>query len=90
MIESDFDRLTRRVESLYGERQQQPDIPAVYVVPPPQMPKETELDQARALVLAALREIPDIALTFAAMFVLLVRDAWRWCKQWKRKPHQVG
>lgn len=88
MIESDFDRLARRVDELYSERKQ-PDIPAVYFVPPPQMPKQTELDQARALVVAALREIPDIALTFAAMFVLLARDAWRWCKQWKRTP-QIG
>jgi hypothetical protein len=89
MIESDFDRLAKRVDAIYGERKSQPDIPAVYVVEPPQMPKQTELDQARALVVAALREIPGILLTLAALLVLLARNAWRWCRQWKRTP-QIG
>lgn len=86
---SDLDRLSARVESLYGEKQNAPAVPSVYFVEPPQMPKQTELDQARALVMSFLREIPDIALTFAAMLVLLVRDAWRWVRQWRRTP-QVG
>ncbi len=84
MFESDFDRLAKRVESIYGEQRQQPNIPAVYVVEPLTVPKANELDQARALVLAFLRELPDLALTLAAMLVILARHAWRWLRQWKR------
>jgi hypothetical protein len=84
MIESAFDRMVRRAESLYGSDQRQPAIPAVYVVEPPAAPKRDELDEARALVLAFLRELPDIALTLAAMMVILARHAWRWLRQWKR------
>ena len=70
--------MVRRAESLYGERGNQPVIPAVYFVEPPAAPKRDELDEARGLVLAFLREIPDILLTLAAMLVLLAREAWRW------------
>ncbi len=84
MFETDFDRLAKRVESIYGEKRQQPDIPAIYVVEPPAVPKANELDQARGLVMAFLRELPDLALTLAAMLVILARHAWRWLRQWKR------
>lgn len=86
MIETDFDRMVRRAESLYGHREEQPRVPAVYVVEPPQMPRHSEIDEARALVVAFLREIPEVMLTLTAFAVILVRDAWRWCKQWKRTP----
>lgn len=89
MIESDFDRLAKRVDAIYGERKNQPDIPAVYVVEPPQMPKRDELDEARALVLAALRELPKIMLLVAALAVVGIRRCWLWLRQWKRTP-QVG
>ena len=89
MIESDFDRLAKRVESIYGEQRQQPNIPAVYVVEPLTVPKANELDEARGLVMAFLRELPEVALTLAAMLVILARHAWRWLRQWKRTP-QVG
>jgi len=78
MNETDFDRMVRRVESLYGHRDKQPDIPAVYVVEPPATPRHSEIDEARALVVAFLREIPDLLLTLAAILVLLAREAWRW------------
>ncbi len=89
MIESDFDRMVRRPESLYGEQRQQPNIPPVYFVEPSAAPKRDELDEARGLVLAFFRELPEVALTLAAMLVILARNAWRWLRQWKRTP-QVG
>jgi hypothetical protein len=88
MIESAFDRLARRVDELYSERKQA-DIPAVYFVPPPQMAKETELDQARALVIAFLKELPELMLLFVALGVVGIRRCWLWLKQWKKVP-QVG
>jgi hypothetical protein len=84
MIESDFDRMVRRAESLYGEQKNQPAIPPVYFVEPATAPKRDELDEARGLVMAFLRELPDLALTLAAMLVILARNAWRWLRQWKR------
>ncbi len=89
MIESDFDRLVRRAESLYGEQRQQPQIPAVFVVEPPVVAKASELDEARGLVLAFIRELPDLALTLAALAVVGLRHAWRWLRSWKRTP-QIG
>lgn len=86
MIESDFDRLIRRAESLYGHREEQPRIPAVYVVEPPATPRHSEIDEARALVVAFLRELPHFALELVAFALVLTRRAWRWCKQWKRTP----
>lgn len=88
MTESPFDRLEKRIDALYGERKEQP-IPAVYVVEPPQMPKQTELDAARALVIAFVKEVPELMLLFVALGVVGIRRCWLWLKQWKRKP-QVG
>ncbi len=85
MIESGFDRMVRRADDLYGERKQ-PSIPAVYMVEPPQMPKRDELDEARALVLAALRELPKIMLLAAALAVVGIRRCWLWLRQWKKVP----
>jgi len=82
-MQTDFDRLVKRVESLYGEQRQQPNIPPVYVVTPPTS-KASELDEARGLVMAFLRELPDLALTLAAVLVILARNAWRWLRSWKR------
>ena len=79
----------RRAESIYGTPDKQPPHSGLYFVTPPPAAKPSEIDEARALVLAFLREIPDVALTLAAMLVLLVRDVWRWVRQWKRMP-QVG
>ena len=84
MIETDMDRLARRVNEIYGERKNTPDIPPVYLVTPPPSSRPREIDEARGLVLAFLRELPDVALTLAAFTLILVRDAWRWCRQWKR------
>jgi len=89
MIETDFDRMVRRADSLYGERQNAPAIPAVYVVEPRQMPKQGELEQARALVLAALRELPELMLLAAALAVVGIRHCWLWMRRWK-KTGQVG
>ena len=86
MIESDFDRMVRRAESLYGERKDQPVIPAVYMVTPTAAPKPDELDEARALIVSFLRAVPEIALTLLAMQLLLVREGWRWLRQWRRTP----
>ena len=77
------EQMMKRANALYSSSQQ-PQHSGLYVVTPPDAAKPSELDEARALVLAFLREIPELALTFAAMLVLLARDAWRWCKQWKR------
>jgi hypothetical protein len=88
-MQTDFDRLVKRVESLYGEQRQQPNIPPVYVVEPPTAPKRDELDEARGLVLAFLRELPDLALTLAALAVVGLRHAWRWLRQWRRTPQSV-
>jgi hypothetical protein len=81
---TDLDRLSARIESLYGERSHLPNVPPVYVVEPPATPRHSEIDEARALVVAFLRELPDVALTLTAFTVILVRDAWRWLRQWKR------
>jgi hypothetical protein len=81
--------MVERAESLYGERKNAPVIPAVYVVEPATAPKRDELDEARGLVLAFFRELPELALTLAAMLVILARHAWRWLRQWRRTP-QVG
>jgi hypothetical protein len=83
MIESDFDRLVRRAESLYSERKDAP-IPAIYVVEPPIAAKPTELDEARALVISFFRAVPQVMLTMIAMQLLFAREAWRWLRQWKR------
>jgi hypothetical protein len=88
MIESDFDRLVRRAESLYGEQRQQPSIPALYIARSPAS-KATELDEARGLVLAFLRELPGLALTLAALAVVGLRHAWRWLRSWKRTAQSV-
>jgi hypothetical protein len=84
MIESDFDRMVRRAESLYGERKDASDIPAVYLVTPPNAPKPDELEEAKALIVSFLRAIPEVLLTLAALQLLLVREGWRWLRQWKR------
>jgi hypothetical protein len=89
MIESDFDRLVRRVETLYGERNEAPAIPAVYFVEPPAAPKRDEVDEAKALIVSLLRSIPEMMLTLAALQLLLLREGWRWLRQWRRTP-QVG
>jgi hypothetical protein len=86
MFESDFDRLVKRADSLYGERKDQPAIPAVYVVEPPHAPKPDELDEAKALIVSFLRAIPEVLLTLLAMQLLLVREGWRWVRQWRRTP----
>ncbi len=86
MIESDFDRLVRRAESLYGERNEAPAIPAVYFVEPPAAPKRDEVDEAKALIVSFLRSIPEMLLTLAALQLLLVREGWLWLRQWKRTP----
>jgi len=77
------EQMMKRADALYSSSPQ-PQHSGLYFVTPPEAAKPTELDEARALVLSALREIPDVALTLAAMLVLLARDAWRWCKQWRR------
>jgi hypothetical protein len=87
-METDFDRLVKRVESLYGEQRQQPNIPPVYLVTPPTS-KANELDEARGLVLAFLRELPELALTLAALAVVALRHAWRWLRSWKRTAQSV-
>jgi hypothetical protein len=87
-MQTDFDRLVRRVETLYGEQRQQPNIPPVYLVTPPTS-KANELDEARGLVLAFLRELPGLALTLAALAVVGLRHAWRWLRSWKRTPRSV-
>jgi len=89
MIESDFDRLVRRVESLYGERQNSPAVPPVYFVEPTPAAKPSELDEAKALVLAFLRELPGLLLTLAALAVVGIRRCWLWLRQWRRTP-QAG
>jgi hypothetical protein len=89
MIETEMDRLARRVESLYGQKQNTPNIPPLYFVPPPPPPKESELDQARALVIAFLKELPELMLLFVALGVVGIRRCWLWLRQWKRTP-QVG
>ncbi len=86
---TDLDRMHARADALYGEKSQLPSVPPGYVVEPPATPRQSELDEARALVVAFLRELPDVALTLTAFAVLLVRDAWRWLRQWKRTP-QIG
>jgi len=87
-MQTDFDRLVKRVESLYGEQRQQPNIPPVYLVTPPTS-KASELDEARGLVLAFLRELPGLALTLAALAVVGLRHAWLWLRSWKRTPQSV-
>jgi len=85
---TDFDRLVRRVEGLYGERKNAPVIPAVYIVEPSAAPKRDELDEARALILSFLREVPRLTLTLAALAVVGLRHAWRWLRSWKRTPKE--
>ncbi len=81
---TDFDRMVERAESLYGERKNAPVIPAVYFVEPPAAPKPDELDEAKALIVSFLRAIPEMALTLAALQLLLVREGWRWLRSWRR------
>jgi hypothetical protein len=83
---TDFDRMVERAEMLYGEQRQQPNIPAVYVVEPPAVPEANELDEARALILSFLREVPRLTLTLSALAVVGLRHAWRWLRSWKRTP----
>jgi hypothetical protein len=85
-MRTDVEELFRRADSLYSTKEQ-PQHPAVYVVEPPPAAKPTELDEARGLVLAFLRELPDLALTLAAMLVILARHAWRWLRRRVAKPH---
>lgn len=73
----------KRADALYSSSQQ-PQHSGIYVVPPPPQAKPSELDEAKALIIAFFKELPEIALTLAAMMVLLVREAWRWLRQWKR------
>ncbi len=86
MIESAFDRLAKRVESIYGEQRQQPQHPAVFVVEPLPTAKPTELDEARAVVIAFFRAVPRVMLTMIAVQLLFAREAWRWLRQWRRMP----
>lgn len=81
---TDFDRMVERAEMLYGEQRQQPQHPAVFVVEPPPTAKPSELDEARALVVAFFRAVPQVMLTLIAMQLLFAREAWRWLRQWKR------
>lgn len=73
------------VDAIYGQRKQH-DIPVVYAVEPPQTPKRSELDEARALVLAALRELPKIMLLVTALAVVGIRRCRLRLKQWRRTP----
>jgi hypothetical protein len=88
IMQTDFDRVVKRVESLYGEQRQQPNIPPVYLVTPP-TPKASELDHTCGLVLAFLLELPDLALTLVALAVAGLRHAWRWLRSWKRKGPRI-
>jgi hypothetical protein len=85
---SDLDRLSARIEALYGEKSQMPAVPAVYLVTPPTS-KLSEMDEAKSLVIQFLRELPGLALEIAAFVLVLARRAWRWLRSWKRTP-QVG
>jgi hypothetical protein len=87
-MRSDVEQLFRRADALYSTKEQ-PQHPGIFVVEPPAVAKANELDEARGLVMAFLRELPEVALTLAAMLVILAPHAWRWLRQWKRTP-QVG
>ena len=56
---------------------------AVYVGPPPQMPKQIEIDQTRALVVEFLRELPELMLLVVALAVVGIRRCWIWLQQWR-------
>ena len=69
---SNVEEMMKRAESIYGRPDNQPPHGGLYFVTPPPAAKPSEIDEARALVLAFLREIPEIALTLAAFAVILV------------------
>jgi hypothetical protein len=84
-MRSDVEQLFRRADSLYSTKEQ-PQHPGIYVVEPPITAKPTELDEARALVIAFFRAVPEVMLTMIAMQLLLVREGWRWLRSWRRTP----
>ena len=87
-MRSDVEQLFRRADSLYSTKEQ-PQHPGIFVVEPSIAAKPTELEQARALVVAFLKELPELMLLVAALAVVGIRRCWLWLRQWRRTP-QVG
>jgi hypothetical protein len=87
-MRSDVEQLFRRADSLYSTKEQ-PQHPGIFVVEPSIAAKPTELEQARALVVAFLKELPELMLLVAALAVVGIRRCWLWLRQRRRTP-QVG
>jgi hypothetical protein len=81
MMPDNIDDMAKRAAEFYAA-QAPPPHPGIYVVEP--RPAD-EMDRARALVVAALRELGAVLLDLAALGVIGLRRAVLWCRQWKRQ-----
>jgi hypothetical protein len=76
-----IESMEKRAAEFYAAKAPPPH-PGIYVVEPRPV---DDMDRARALVMAALRELGAVLLDLAALGVIGLRRAVLWCRQWKRQ-----
>ena len=81
MMPDNINDMAKRAAEFYAAKAPPPH-PGIYVVEPEPV---REMDRARALVVAALRELGALLVELAALGVLGLRRVVLWCRQWKRQ-----
>ncbi len=81
MMPDNIERMAKRAAEFYAAEAPQSHA-GIYMVEPEPV---REMDRARALVVAALRELGAVLLDVAALGVIGLRRAVLWCRQWKRR-----
>ncbi len=81
MMPDNIERMAKRAAEFYAAKAPPPH-PGIYVVEPRPL---DEMDRARALVAAAVRELAALLVEVAALGVVGLRRAVLWCRQWKQQ-----
>jgi hypothetical protein len=80
MMPNNLDSMAKRAAEFYAA-QAPPPHAGIYLVEPRPV---DDMDRARALVLAAWRELGAVLLDVAALGVIGLRRVVLWCRQWRR------
>ncbi len=81
MMPDNIERMAKRAAEFYTAEAPQSHA-GIYVV---ESRPTDDMDRARALVMAALRELGAVLLDLAAHGVIALRRVVLWCRQWKRQ-----
>lgn len=73
---NNLNELESRAKAIYEPSEAKQPPPAVV------WRSRNELDEARGVILAAVRELGAAALLVAALGLVCVRRAWLWLRQW--------